>query len=96
MNKPWIHADLLEFVANLADVNCSATISDGVMTLEDGTQIDLYALLPQPQEIEMKTFYVSIMVQVEDDADIEEVVQEMDYNLVHEDIVDYQLMEVEE
>ena len=50
MNKPWIHADLLEFVANLADLNCSATISDGVMTLEDGTQIDLYALLPQPQE----------------------------------------------
>ena len=43
MNKPWIHADLLEFVANLSDVNCSATISDGVMTLEDGTQIDLYS-----------------------------------------------------
>ena len=52
MNKPWIHADLLEFVANLADVNCSATISDGMMTLEDGTQIDLCSLLPKPQETE--------------------------------------------
>ena len=52
MNKPWIHADLLEFVANLSDVNCSATISDGVMTLEDGTQIDLYSLVDQPQETE--------------------------------------------
>ena len=52
MNKPWIHADLLEFVANLSDVNCSATISDGVMTLEDGTQIDLHSLVDQPQETE--------------------------------------------
>lgn len=44
----------------------------------------------------MKTFYVSIMVQVNDDADIEEVVQEMDYNLIHEDIVDTEMMGVEE
>jgi len=45
--KPWIHEDLLEFVTNLSDWNGSATISDGVMTLEDGTQIDLYSLLDQ-------------------------------------------------
>lgn len=49
----------------------------------------------QPQEIEMKTFYVSIMVQVKDDADIEEMVQEMDYDLVHEDIVDIEMVGVE-
>ncbi len=47
MNKPWIHEDLLEFVTNLSDMNCSATISDGVMTLEDGTQINLYSLVDQ-------------------------------------------------
>ena len=47
MNKPWVHEDLLEFVTNLSDMNCSATISDGVMTLEDGTQINLYSLVDQ-------------------------------------------------
>ena len=47
MDKPWIHEDLLEFVTNLSDMNCSATISDGVMTLEDGTQINLYSLVDQ-------------------------------------------------
>lgn len=69
MNKPWIHADLLEFVANLADVNCSATISDGVVTLEDGTQIDLYALLPQPQEKIMFNHAFDMAVQVESEYD---------------------------
>ena len=41
MNKPWIHEDCLELVTCLADMNCSASINDGIMTLEDGTQIDL-------------------------------------------------------
>ena len=36
-----IHEDCLELVTNLADMNCSASISDGILTLEDGTQIDL-------------------------------------------------------
>ena len=69
MNKPWINADLLEFVTNLADVNCSATISDGVVTLEDGTQIDLYALLPQPQEKIMFNHAFDMAVQVESEYD---------------------------
>jgi hypothetical protein len=38
---PSIHEDCLELVTNLADMNCSASISDGILTLEDGTQIDL-------------------------------------------------------
>jgi len=41
MIKSWIHEDCLELVSNLADMNCSASISDGILTLEDGTQIDL-------------------------------------------------------
>ena len=41
MSKPWVHEDCLELVTNLADMNCSASIRDGVLTLEDGTQIDL-------------------------------------------------------
>ena len=43
MNKPWIHEDCLELVTNLADMNCTASISNGILTLEDGTQIDLLA-----------------------------------------------------
>ena len=39
--KPWIHEDCLELVAQLAAWKGSASISDGIMTLEDGTQIDL-------------------------------------------------------
>ena len=41
MSKPWVHEDCLELVASLADMNCSASIRDGILTLEDGTQIDL-------------------------------------------------------
>ena len=40
MSKPWVHEDCLELVANLANINCSASISDGILTLEDGTQIE--------------------------------------------------------
>ena len=39
--KPWIHEDCLELVTQLADMRCSASISDGIMTLECGAQIDL-------------------------------------------------------
>jgi hypothetical protein len=39
--KPWIHEDCLELVTQLADMKCSASISNGIITLECGTQIDL-------------------------------------------------------
>lgn len=41
MSEPHIHADCLELVTNLSEMTCSASISDGIVTLEDGTQIDL-------------------------------------------------------
>ena len=41
MSKPWVHEDCLELVSSLAGMNCQASIYDGIMTLEDGTQIDL-------------------------------------------------------
>jgi len=41
MSKPWVHEDCLELVASLADMNCSASIRDGILSLEDGTQVDL-------------------------------------------------------
>ena len=47
-----IHEDCLELVTNLADMNCSASISDGILTLDDGTQIDL--LSTAEKEIEEK------------------------------------------
>ena len=43
-----------------------------------------------------KTFYVNIKVKVNDDADIDYVVQEMDYSLTHEDIIDTEVMGVED
>ena len=46
------HADCLELVSNLADMNCSASISDGVITLEDGTQIDLLGTINREVEDE--------------------------------------------
>ena len=41
MRKPWVYEDCLELVSNLSNANCLASISDGILTLEDGTQIDL-------------------------------------------------------
>ena len=41
--KEYIHEDCLELVTQLGDMNCSASISNGIMTLEDGTQIDLFS-----------------------------------------------------
>ena len=41
MSEPWVHEDCLELVSSLANMNCSASISSGILTLEDGTQIDL-------------------------------------------------------
>lgn len=52
MNKPWIHEDCLELVTNLADMNCSASINGGIMTLEDGTQIDLFSIAKKEWESE--------------------------------------------
>ena len=43
-----------------------------------------------------KTFYVNIKVKVNDDADIEYVVQQMDYSLTHEAIIDTEVMGVED
>ena len=34
----------LEIVTQLSEVNCRASISNGIMTLEDGTQIDLLSI----------------------------------------------------
>ena len=39
----YTHEDCLELVTQLSDMNCSASISNGIMTLEDGTQIDLFS-----------------------------------------------------
>ena len=43
-----------------------------------------------------KTFYLDIKVEVNDDADIDHVVQEMDYSLTHEDILGTEVMGVED
>ena len=50
MTDPWIHEDCLELVTNLADMNCSASINGGIMTLEDGTQIDLFSIAKKEWE----------------------------------------------
>ena len=47
MSEPHIHADCLELVTNLSEMACFASISDGIMTLEDGTQIDLSGTVKQ-------------------------------------------------
>ena len=50
MSEPHIHRDCLELVTNLSEVACSASISDGIMTLENGTQIDLSGTAKQELE----------------------------------------------
>jgi hypothetical protein len=52
MSKPWIHEDCLELVSNLADMNCTASISNGILTLEDGIQIDLFSTAKKEWEDE--------------------------------------------
>ena len=52
MSKSWIHEVCLELVTKLADMNCSASISDGILTLEDGTQIDLLSTAKKEVEDE--------------------------------------------
>ena len=42
-----------------------------------------------------KTYYVVVKVEVNDDADVNYVVHEMDYNLTHEDIIDTEIMGLE-
>lgn len=46
-NDPHVHADCLELVTNLSEMACSASIRDGIMTLENGTQIDLSGTVNQ-------------------------------------------------
>jgi len=69
MSKPWIHEDCLELVANLADMNCSASISDGILTLEDGTQIDLIGCCGKERESDVKELLKEIAGLAQDDSD---------------------------
>ena len=41
-----------------------------------------------------KVAWISIKVTLKDDADLDEVAQEMDYNLEHDDIIDTEVMEI--
>jgi hypothetical protein len=41
-----------------------------------------------------KVAWISIKVTLNDDADLDEVVQEMDYKLEHDDIIDTEVMEI--
>ena len=41
-----------------------------------------------------KVAWISIKVTLNDDADLDEVVHNMDYNLEHDDIVDTEVMEI--
>lgn len=53
--KEYIHEDCLELVTQLSDMNCSASISNGIMTLEDGTQIDLFSTAKKEWESTRET-----------------------------------------
>ena len=55
MNKPWVHEDCLELVTNLADMNCSASINGGIMTMVNGAgkvEIDLFSIAKKERESE--------------------------------------------
>ena len=41
-----------------------------------------------------KVAWISIRVTLTDDADLDEVVHNMDYNLEHDDIIDTEVMEI--
>ena len=41
-----------------------------------------------------KVAWISIRVTLNDDADLDEVVHDMDYSLVHDDILETQIMEI--
>jgi len=43
-----------------------------------------------------KVAWVSIKVVLKDDADLDEVVCNMDYNLEHDDIIDTEVMEIKD
>jgi len=42
-----------------------------------------------------QTVYVTMIVQIEDGADVHETINEMDYTIKHKDIVDTEVMEIE-
>lgn len=44
----------------------------------------------------MKMVFVTIAVRVKDAADIQEVVSEMDYSFVHDDIINTEIVDIEE
>ena len=41
-----------------------------------------------------KVAWISIKVTLKDDADLDEVAQEMDYNLEHDDIIGHEIMDI--
>jgi len=43
-----------------------------------------------------KTVYVTVKVKVKDNADIREVVQEMNYDFQHQDIVETEIVEYDD
>ena len=73
-------------------MNCSASISDGVLTLEDGTQIDLLSTAKKEMEFSDKALAWDNMyqeIQPDDDEDTQE-----NYDLREK--MDAQLKEVED
>jgi hypothetical protein len=41
----------------------------------------------------MKTFYVTVKIQVEDDADVNDVVENCNYSFIHDDILNTEIIE---
>lgn len=43
-----------------------------------------------------QTVWVTMIVRIKDDADVNETINEMDYTLKHENIIDSEVMEIDE
>ena len=41
----------------------------------------------------MKTFYVTVKIQIEDDADVNDVVENCNYIFIHDDILNTEVIE---
>ena len=44
----------------------------------------------------MKMVFVTVAVHIKDEADVQDVVSEMNYSLVHKDIVGTEIVDIEE
>lgn len=44
----------------------------------------------------MKIVFVTVAVHIKDEADVQDVVSEMDYSLVHKDIVGTEIVDIDE